>query len=95
MIAKRSLSKKRELPFNLEESDIVIPDVCPVLGIPIYFGSGNGPKHNSPSLDRLVPSKGYVKGNVNIISQKANRIKNDATLDELRKVYEWTALQLS
>lgn len=89
VVAKRSLSKKKNLPFDIEESDLVIPDICPVLGIPIYFSEGHGPKPNSPSIDRLKPELGYTKGNVNIISQKANRIKNDATLDELKKVYEW------
>ena len=89
MVAKRSLSKRKNLPCNIEESDLAIPDYCPVLGIPIFFTEGNGPKPNSPSIDRLKPELGYVKGNVNVISQKANRIKNDATLEELGKVYEW------
>lgn len=73
--------KKNNLPFDLEESDIVIPDSCPVLGIKIV-GGGNQ-TDCSPSVDRLVPEKGYVKGNIIIISQRANRIRNDATSDEL------------
>jgi len=83
------------LPFDLDESDLIIPEFCPVLGIPIFFEDGNGPKSHSPSIDRLIPSKGYVKGNIHVISRKANRIKNDATLDELEKVYKWLKNKLS
>ena len=43
---------------------------------------------DSPSLDRIVSSLGYVKGNIRVISYKANRVKSNATLEELRKVYE-------
>lgn len=49
----------------------------------------NQKKENSPSIDRLDNTKGYVKGNINIISWRANRIKSDATLDELEKIYRW------
>lgn len=82
----RKRSKKFGLPFNLDLSDISIPDVCPVLGIPIIIGSSVGPSNNSPSLDKVVPSLGYVKGNVSIISWRANRLKSDATLEELRDI---------
>jgi len=95
VVAKRSLSKRKDLPFDLDESDLIIPEFCPVLGIPIFFEDGNGPKSHSPSIDRLIPSKGYVKGNIHVISRKANRIKNDATLDELEKVYKWLKNKLS
>lgn len=77
--------------FDLTSSDIEIPERCPILGIPIGVqqGGGKGPKDNSASLDRLVPSLGYVKGNVAVISQRANRIKNDATAAELRAIADW------
>lgn len=79
----KSRSKRYDIPFNLELSDIIIPDVCPLLGIPITQGEG---KHydNSPSIDRLIPNLGYTKGNIWIISNRANRIKSDATLEELK-----------
>lgn len=69
--------------FNLELSDIVFPTHCPVLGMPLVL-SDKHVKDDSPSLDRIDSTKGYVKGNVWVISQRANRIKNDSTLDELR-----------
>lgn len=66
---------------------------CPALGILLEISMSskghNAPKENSPSLDRLVPSKGYVRGNVCIISLKANQIKNNATAEEIQKVANW------
>lgn len=66
---------------------MVIPDFCPVLGLPLYRNSGGaaqGP--NSPSLDRVNPALGYVRGNVKVISSKANAIKSNATPEELLRV---------
>ena len=68
--------------FNLEESDIVIPEICPLLGIKIFCGDKDN-YENSPSLDRIDNSKGYVKGNVWVISKKANSMKNSASTKEL------------
>ena len=87
-IKKRAKTKGFE--FNLTLDDIPpIPTICPVLGIPIIVNDGyHGPSDNSPSIDRIDSTKGYVKGNIRIISNRANRIKADATVEELRKVLE-------
>ena len=84
----RARSKQKDLPFNIEEIDIMIPTICPVLGIPISPGEGK-PRPNSPSLDRIIPEKGYVKGNIVVISSKANTIKSDATPEEIIMVGEF------
>lgn len=63
-------------PFDLTTSDICIPDRCPVLGIPLEIGSKQR-TDNSPSLDRHIPHVGYVRGNVEVISWRANRLKNN------------------
>lgn len=76
-------AKDHGVPFNIDPSDIVIPDRCPLLGIPIKRGKGVHCR-NSPTLDRKKPELGYVKNNVWVISHKANAIKQDATLDELQ-----------
>lgn len=81
----RARAKKLELPFTITIDDIVIPNFCPILGIELKKGEGKS-HDNSPSLDRIIPSLGYVPGNIQVISYRANRIKNDATLDELRKL---------
>lgn len=84
----KSDAKKRGIPFTIELDDIVIPDYCPVLGIPIVCGSGKR-TDNSPSLDKFIPELGYVKGNVAVISWKANRLKNNGTLDDFKHLVEW------
>ena len=76
------------LPFDICEEDIVIPEICPILKIPIQRGDNKvGP--NSPSLDRIRPELGYVKGNIQVISYKANTMKSDATLIELLNFAQW------
>jgi len=82
------------IPFSLQSGDITIPTHCPVLGIELRPGP-NGGHANSPSLDRIRPELGYVSGNVAVISMRANRIKNDATPAELRRVADWLESQLT
>lgn len=74
---------KNNWDFDTEESDIVIPEVCPILEVPLQWGT-KGNYEYSPSLDRIDTTKGYIKGNVLVISKKANSMKNSATFDELQ-----------
>lgn len=76
------------IPFNLEPEDIVIPDVCPALGIDLAPGVG-GIHPGSPSIDKIKPELGYVKGNVVVISNRANVIKQDATAEEIQAVADY------
>jgi len=86
----KTRAKKKGLPFNLEVEDIVIPEKCPILGIKLKRGKGiGGAIASSPSLDRIIPEKGYTKGNVQVISHRANQIKSDATADELMAVAKY------
>jgi hypothetical protein len=78
----RRRAKARGLDFNLVLADIVIPETCPALGLTLCRDAGDA----SPTLDRIDPKKGYVRGNVQVISMKANRIKNDATVEELKLI---------
>lgn len=81
--AAKARAKAKGLFFNIDITDIIIPDKCPLLGIDIKI-SHNILSENSPSLDRLIPNKGYVKGNILVVSFKANSIKQNATLTELK-----------
>lgn len=80
-------ANKKGIPFNLEAEDIVIPEFCPVLGIQLTWKDDN--MASTPSVDRLIPAKGYVKGNIEIISMRANALKNDATFEEIEALYQW------
>ena len=62
---------------------------CPVLGIEMVFGGTGSIQDNSASIDRFDTTQGYIKGNVWIISYKANRMKSDATIDDIKKVYDY------
>lgn len=83
----KTRAKKQGIAFALTEADIVIPDVCPVLGIPLAPRVGlHGPQRCSPSIDRIDPNGGYVPGNVAVISHRANTLKSNATIAELEAV---------
>ena len=84
LYSARTRSKQFGIQINIGIEDIIIPNYCPVLGIEI---STIGHKNNSPSLDRIIPEHGYTKGNVRVISWRANWIKNNATPDEIEKLY--------
>lgn len=85
--AKRR-AKLYNLPFSITLEDIIIPDTCPVLGIPIETGlPANSPQ--LPSLDRNIPDLGYMPGNVTVMSLRANSLKKNATLEEVTALYEW------
>ncbi|AUO78181.1 hypothetical protein RSEGYP2_21 [Ralstonia phage RsoP1EGY] len=84
----RNRAKAQGLPFDLEESDIQIPLLCPVLGIPLEVSRGHF-TDNSLALDKFIPELGYVKGNVAVISQKANVMKSNATIQEVEALAAW------
>ena len=80
----KSRAKKEGFEFTIELSDIIIPKICPILKKPLVFTAGQGMRNDyTPSLDKINPKKGYIKGNVCIISMKANVMKNNATREEL------------
>lgn len=84
----RKRAQEKGLPFNLTPDDLPVPENCPVLGIPL--GRGNGkPFGGSPSVDRFIPELGYVKGNVAVISHRANSLKSNACAEELMCLLLW------
>ncbi|CAB5218962.1 hypothetical protein UFOVP229_14 [uncultured Caudovirales phage] len=97
MLYKAKLrAKAKEIPcdVDLEYLCSIAPDICPVFGFELLWGRNSKTKRGSsqdasPSLDRINPEKGYVKGNVAIISNKANMIKSNAKLRELYAVADW------
>lgn len=87
----KSSAKKRGILFTLtltELNNLTFPITCPVLGIPIKFNKGTQ-QDNSVSIDRIDSSKGYTIDNIVVISWKANKLKNNATKEELKKISEF------
>ncbi len=80
--AAKGRAKKNGIPFNITEEDIKIPEVCPIFNKPFIY-SVSGRQDFTPSLDRIDNTKGYVKGNIIVISWKANNLKSNATSEEL------------
>ena len=86
----RNRAKCLSLPFNIELSDVVIPETCPILGIKLRQNTiGEFKPNDMPSLDRKIPSLGYVKGNVQVISWRANLLKSDMTVEELKAIIKY------
>lgn len=84
----RKRAKNRGLEFNICIDDVVIPEFCPVFGYRLEVGDGKR-QDNSPSIDRINNSLGYIKGNVRIISFRANALKNNGTIEEFEKIIEY------
>ncbi len=78
----RKRAKRDGLPFEITHEMIIFPERCPVLGIPLRLGEDRSPA--SPSLDRIVPSQGYVPGNIRVISDRANILKGNSTQEQLQ-----------
>lgn len=83
----RQRARCKGIPFNLTIEDVTVPNYCPVLGLRIKRGSKV--RGNCPSVDRINPRKGYVKGNVIVVSMLANMIKTSATVEQIGKVYRF------
>lgn len=75
-------SKETGCPFNITEEDIILPELCPLLEIPFVYGSSKS-KWYTYSLDKIEPHKGYVKGNIQVITYLANTMKSSASKEEL------------
>ena len=96
LVRTKCRAKKYNIEFDIEETDIVIPTICPVLGIPIIHTDGSstkkGPKPNSVSIDRIDNTKGYIKGNIRMMSHQANVMKSSASPEELLQFAFWVIL---
>lgn len=90
------MAKRRGIHFDLKYTDFELPEFCPILGIKLEYGSGtngNAPQH--ATLDRIDNSKGYVPGNVMVISRLANSMKNSASFEQLEKFIKNYSLLLN
>lgn len=97
-MARRMIYKARERgreSVAISAVDVLtvwpVDDKCPVFAVPFFYGRrpSREPHHRAPSLDRIRSTEGYVKGNIAVVSWRANKIKTDATATELELVAAW------
>ena len=89
----RHRAKTRGIEFSITESDVDMPETCPVFGFPLRLGVGRtgkpGGNFDSPSLDRIDSTLGYIAGNVQVLSHLANSMKGAATREQLEIFARW------
>tara|TARA_R110000868_G_C10393931_1_gene720646 strand:- start:26 stop:442 length:417 start_codon:yes stop_codon:yes gene_type:complete len=83
----RTRSRQKGTEFTISKEDVIIPEFCPILNIVLSKGDGYLP--NAMSLDRVDNDKGYIPGNVRVISRRANLMKSSLTLDVLEKLIKY------
>ena len=83
--AAKQRAKTKNITFTITIEDVIIPTDCPVFGIPLDHSD----RLHAPTLDRVINNLGYVPGNVRVISAKANRLKNNGTIEEFEKIIEY------
>lgn len=84
----RQRAVRHSVLFELGQKDVFVPNVCPILGIPLEKGKGKM-QESSPTIDRRIPEKGYTRDNISIISLRANQIKAHGSAEEHRKIADW------
>jgi hypothetical protein len=87
----RGRAKQEGLPFSITEADFDLPEYCPIFPrLKLEFSNGRGSRpDNIPTLDKIIPALGYIPGNVAVISMRANRLKSDASVEELQSILDW------
>jgi hypothetical protein len=83
--AAKNRAKNKNIDFTITIEDVIIPNKCPVFDIPL----NNKDRLHAPTLDRIINELGYIKGNVQVISSKANRLKNNGTIEEFKKIIKY------
>lgn len=86
---RRIAARKNGVEFTVTAADLAWPIHCPVLGVKLNYTTLGKCFPESPSLDRIDPSKGYVPGNVAVISHRANTLKSNSSTEELEKILNY------
>lgn len=89
LYSARNRAKKKGQECTITEADIVVPEFCPILGIKMFRVPGQRQHGPSPSLDRVDNTKGYIPGNVRVISYRANTCKNNMTPEQIKRLYHY------
>jgi hypothetical protein len=90
----KAQAKMKGIEFSITVDDVPWNDFCPILFVPLEYFAKGGRKQNSVSIDRIDSTKGYVKGNVDTISLRANSIKSNLTLEQARNLVTYIQVRL-
>lgn len=82
-LSAKGNARRNKVEFLIKEEDLVIPEFCPYLGVRLTNTSNEGRVKTNASIDRIEKEKGYIKENIQIVSDLANRMKQDATKEQL------------
>lgn len=82
LVKARERAKASGMEFTITSADIIIPERCPYLGLELTHYLGKGQLLTNSSIDRIDSSKGYIPGNVRIISRMANNMKSNSTREQ-------------
>lgn len=94
-IGSKARAKKKGLEFTIAYGDLEQPTHCPILGIELDYHVRKTHQPNSPTIDRIDNCRGYVKGNVHVISMLANKMKNNSTLEQCVMLGKWAEAYLT
>lgn len=85
----KNRARMKNVECTIKPEDLVIPEVCPVFGTPFVKST-----EYAMSIDAIDPSKGYTPDNVQVISMKANAMKNSASQQELLQFANWVLVEV-
>lgn len=90
-LSRKQKANKAGIPFTIEYSDLEKPEYCPVFNIKLNYGWSGEDRRDiaKATIDRLIPELGYIPGNVFVISWRANILKSNMTLDELKMIQQY------
>ena len=80
----RQRAKQKGMECTITQNDIHIPELCPVFKVPLVKRT-----EYAPSLDRIDNTKGYIPENIVVVSRKANIMKNNGSVEDLRMLVEY------
>lgn len=86
---KKLTCKQENIPFQISFDELEFPTHCPMLGIKLDYLTDKYRSDAYPTFDRIDNTKGYIPGNVHVVSWKANRLKNNGSREELRKIVNY------
>ena len=87
--AAKTRAKTKGLEYNITIEDVVIPEFCPVFPLIKLRIDNTKAEFDSPTLDRIDATKGYIKGNVAVISHLANTIKSVGNAEQHEQIAKW------